>query len=218
MGLTGRGERPTSVYIHTQQRRWETTEVSLIWHGGPYLSATVTSSSPSRAATSAWFFFSNVFCKLQYYIFTKKNKITQHSVRLKKEITGFSRTLFSRLMWLSCRHQGWLQIRPNTWKSLNRFAPVFTFVTFCTTSTPRKIMNMWKKGAKKQVSPEFLTDETRCRVLTSDVIEVVAVQLVLKRGNPHCQHILVFGRQTLTQLRVISSLRKGQRTVVRAGD
>lgn len=45
------------------------------------------------------------------------------------------------------------------------------------------------------------------QTLTGDVVEVVAVQLVLIRGDPHCQHVLVFGRQKLCQLGVISSLR-----------
>lgn len=40
----------------------------------------------------------------------------------------------------------------------------------------------------------------RRQILTSEVVKVVAVQLILKWGNPYCQHILVFGRQKLSQL------------------
>lgn len=54
----------------------------------------------------------------------------------------------------------------------------------------------------------FPTGKTCRQVLTSDVIKVVAVQLILERGNPHSQHVLVFGRQKLSQLGVIFSLRK----------
>jgi len=43
-------------------------------------------------------------------------------------------------------------------------------------------------------------------ILTGDVVQVVAVQPVLVWGNPHLQHVLVFGRQKLSQLGVISSL------------
>lgn len=36
--------------------------------------------------------------------------------------------------------------------------------------------------------------------LTCDVVEVVAIQIILKCGDPHRQHILVFGGQKLPQL------------------
>lgn len=39
------------------------------------------------------------------------------------------------------------------------------------------------------------------------MVKVVAVQLILKWGNPHCQHILMFRREKLSQLGVIFPLR-----------
>lgn len=51
-------------------------------------------------------------------------------------------------------------------------------------------------------------------ILTCGVIKVVAVQLILKWGDPHSQHIFVFGRQKLSELCVISSLRMQQKSCV----
>lgn len=43
---------------------------------------------------------------------------------------------------------------------------------------------------------------------TGDEIQIAAVQFALKGGNPHRQHVLMFGRQTLAQLGVISPLQR----------
>lgn len=46
-----------------------------------------------------------------------------------------------------------------------------------------------------------------CREIpTSDEIQIAAVQFTLQWGNPHRQHVLMFWRQTLGQLGVISPL------------
>lgn len=50
------------------------------------------------------------------------------------------------------------------------------------------------------VCSSIITVYLQRQSLTSDVVEVVAVQLILKRGQPHCHHVLVFGRQKLSQL------------------
>lgn len=56
----------------------------------------------------------------------------------------------------------------------------------------------------------------RCwQILTGDVIEVVAVQFVLQRGDPHGYDELLLGRQKLGQHRIIFPLQKQKSCAVR---
>lgn len=47
-------------------------------------------------------------------------------------------------------------------------------------------------------------------ILTSEVVQVVAIQLTLKRGHPHSQHVLMLGWQEFGQRCIISSLGERQ--------
>lgn len=102
---------------------------------------------------------------------------------LRKQKTNLNVFAVTFLSQLSCRQQGWFQIWLSTWKSLNRFALVFTFSLAVMMPTAGK-QDLKKK--KKGVSFSCRNSpDTQWPILTGDVVEVVAVQFILQRGDPH---------------------------------